>query len=545
MLRSDAVENRANVDSFIGKTDFVNMDVISEIEKELQENPYDMISLVFLLYDVPDTALQKLIVYQRVSKDARCTNLNLLNEWFRYAKTKHTWKHELLEALIICQMNNIIRKLGFHVSTLQRHFQPDNISVHMYVNPVKKALYKVCENMTAENLIALKKTLITYDIDTTDYESCEMIFLELMCQKFITMTQFEYNKKAFGFEFKIEKLVRILENLNGMKKLAMELNLLQTISNEKPTETFETSTPLQEPAMEADYKQNKTQLNRNIAEFGDMFKMLADLKIEDEEDLTNFKSDSKKFIKGGYKIKNPDKVGVCLIINQDTFYPSKKSIENGQKEKLDNRLGSDKDEIVLKETMSLLKFKVISHSNLDHEKTFDVIKKVIKDEVRNEDSVFMLCILSHGVRGHVYAADSVKINVEDIENYFDSDEAVKLHGMPKVLVIQACQVDDTAKSEDLLAADSKNTNYYLKKCDFLIYWATAPEYEAFRHEQKGSFFIQILCRILEKRAKKDHLYDIFTEVTNKVVSLCERLQRAQVPIFKSTLRNKLYLQIPQ
>lgn len=545
MLQSDAVENKSNIDSIIGKTDFINMDVISEIEKELHDNPYDMISLVFLLYDVPDTALQKLIVYQRVSKDPRCTNMNLLNEWFRYAKTKETWKHELLEALVICQMNNIIRKLGFHATTLHKHFQPDNITANMYINPVKKALYQVCENMTGDNLIALKKTLLTYDIDTTDYESCEMIFLELMCRKFITMTQFQYNKKVFGFEFKIEKLVRILENLTGMRKLATTLILLQSTSEGNSSQTFETSTPLEKPIMDTDHKQSKTHLNQNIAEFEDMFKMLADLNLEDEEDLKNFKSDSKQIIKGGYKIKNPDRIGICLIINQDTFYPSKKSIENGQKEKLDNRLGSDKDEIVLKRTMRLLKFKVISYSNLDHEKTFAVIKKVITEEVQNEDSVFMLCVLSHGVRGHVYAADSVKINVEDIENYFDSDEAAKLHGMPKVLVIQACQVDDTAKSEDLVAADNINTNYYLKKCDFLIYWATAPEYEAFRHEKKGSFFIQILCKILQKRAQKDHLYDIFTEVTNRVVSLCQVLQRAQVPIFKSTLRNKLYLQIPQ
>lgn len=546
MLRSDAIDDRVNIDSLIGKADFINIDVISEIDKELQENPYDTISMVFLLYDVPDTALQKLIVNQRVSKDVRSTNLNLLHEWFRYAKAKPTWKHEFLEALIICQMYSIVKKLGFHVSVLKKYYQPDNLSVHMYINPMKKVLYKICENMTTDSLTALKKTLLTYDIDTTEYEACEMVFLELMCQKFITFNQWEYNNKVLSFKFGVDKLVKILENLSGMKKFAMNLRILQSEYEEQSCQSIKT-TPLREYDIDNDHKSKKSLPYNNKLEYEDMFKMLADLNIDDDDDdnVTDFKADSKNSLNGCYKIKNPHRVGVCLIINQDEFYPSKKSIQNGQKEKLENRLGSDKDEAILRRTMSLLKFDVISRSNLDHKDTFDLIKMVIRDHVKKDDSIFMLCILSHGVRGHVYAADSVKINVEDIENYFDSDEANKLHGMPKVLLIQACQVDDSAKATDLIASDGNSSSYFLRKCDFLIYWATAPEYEAFRHEQKGSFFIQILSRVIEKKAHKDHLYDIFTEVTNRVASLCETLKRAQVPIFKSTLRKKLYLQVPK
>lgn len=541
MLRSNVNYARVNVDNFIATTDFINMDVLAEIDKELQKSSYDVISLVFLLYDVADTALQKLVVYQRLSKDVRATNLNLLQEWYRYAKAKPSWKYELLEALIICQMYSIIRKLGFHVSTLKLYFQPDNLCVHMYINPVKKTLYRVCETLTFNNFMSLKRTLLTYDIDTLEYESCEMVFLKLMCQKFIILYHFEYNKIHARFEYRLERLIEILESFSGMQKLILDLRHLQTASEEHLTNSIKTSTPLQIHHIDTDNEPNRVSMNANKIIFEESFKMLTSLNIE--EDGVNYdilKSNCKTITNCCYKIKNPNRLGVCLIINQSNFYPSKKSIENGQ-EILKYRLGSDKDVAILRKTMNALNFEIISYSNLDHKEIFESIKMVIRDKVRNDDSMFMLCFMSHGIRGHVFAADSVVINVEDIENYLDSDEALKLRGMPKVVVIQACQVDDSTKSIDLIAADCNVSTYFLKKCDFIIFWATAPEFKAYRHEQNGSFFIHILCQTLEEKASTDHLYDIFTEVTNKIVKLSAKYKLNQVPIFKSTLRNKVYL----
>lgn len=544
MFRTDAQreDSRTSSRSYDGNINCVNIDVVSEIEKELQDSPYDVISLVFLLYDVPDTALQRLIVYQRVAGDAAASNLNLLLEWAQGAKSKSTWKHEFLEALLICQLYGIVKKLGFHIPSLKKHYQPDNLHLKMYINPIKKALYKVCENIDSDNLARLKSTLHNYNVDTMEFDSCEQIFLKLMSEKFITLIQIKYDKKILGCEFKIEKLVKILEKLPGLESYAKELRLLQS-RNDDDDSSPELPQDACTPASPSDMSKPKEK-PITLDDFAEVFEMMNDLKIEDENHL---KSDTKNMGRDKYVIKNTKSIGVCLIINQEDFCLSEKSIEDDTLTTvLSKRKGSTADKMELEKTMRSLNFEVVIGENLCHSTMIDFIKATLRNKVKSSDSIFMLCILSHGVRGHVYAADCVKVNVEDIQRILDSDEASKLWGIPKVLIIQACQIDDTPQST--LVADSpheKKIHNYLKKSDFLIYWATAPQFEAFRDERSGSIFIQLLCLAIQKRARSEHLFDIFTLVNNGVHKVCRVKKCRQVPIFESTLRKKLFLQTPE
>lgn len=546
MFRTDAQENRTSPRNMEGNIDMINIDVVCEIEKGLQNSPDDIISLVFLLYDVPDTALQRLIVYQRVSGDVMSTNLNLLHDWVQGAKSRSSWKHEFLEALLICQLYGIVNKLGFHVPSVKKHYQPDNLYVNMHINPMKKALYKVCENIDSDNLARLKRTLWNYNIHTMEFDTCELIFLKLISEKFITMTQIQYDKKVLGCEFKVDKLVKILEKLRGLEDLGKELKNLQSRNGDKPApeNPVTASTPLSSPSDLSKLKPVDAPM-MTPHDFSDIFAMMGDLNIEDDVHL---KSDT-KMGRDKYAIKNTNRIGVCLIINQEDFCLSEKSIDDDALTTvLSKRNGSTADKKVLETTMTSLNFEVVIGENLNYSHMIDFIKDTITDKVKSTDSIFMLCILSHGVRGHVYAADCVKVNVEDIQGILDSDEASQLRGIPKVLIIQACQVDDTPPST--LVADSpcengKQNKYYLKKSDFLIYWATAPQFEAFRDERSGSIFIQLLCKAIQKRGRREHLFDIFTLVNNGVQLLCREKKCLQVPLFESTLRKKLYLQIPE
>lgn len=540
MMQSDSqaqVVSGVSVENIIGNSDVMNFDMMAEIEKELLDNPYDMVSLVFLLYDVPDTALQRLIVFQRVSNDpATSTNLNMLHEWFRHAKHNPNWKHEFLEALLICQLHNIVRKLGFNVSSARQYYQTDYTTVKMFVNPMKKALYKLCENINSDNLLKLKKALLTYDIDTTEYDSCELVLLKLMCEKFITINQYQYNKKVLGFKVDVNKLVKIVENLPGLKKLVLEIEMLQHSMNDEPKQavTITATTPSQHMKVDESRQGHANEILL-LEDFGSTFKLLEEL-----EDV-NFKSDRENSNKECYVIKNPQKVGTCVIINQENFYPSKYSIElTDQSTSLDQRVGSDKDLMLLEKTMRSLNFTVISRSDLGHKEMIKFIMDVVKKEVSEDDSVFMLCILSHGVRGQVYAADSVKVKMDDIEKMLDSDDAVKIHHIPKVLIVQACQVEDAPA----LVADGPTDNHP-KKSDFLIYYATAPDLEAYRNVKCGSVFIQYLCEFISKYANKEHLLEIFIRVNRKVTEICQRLGYKQVPKFEVTLLQNLYLKSHQ
>lgn len=539
-----------SVDNIFGNNDVMNFDIIAEIEKELLDNPCDMISLVFLLYDVPDTALGRLIVFQRVSDccsvndPAITTNLNMLHEWFRHAKHNPNWKHEFVEALLICQLYSIVRKLGINVPAARRYYQTDYTTVKMYVNPMKKALYKLCESINSDNLLKLKKALLTYDIDTTEYDSCELVFLKLLCEKFITINQYQYNNKVLGFKADVGKLSKIVENLPGLRKLVLEIEMLQESMNDAPKTgiTVIASTPSSHMKVD-ESQQGQADRQYHKQNFDDLWAEINELDLDDEQ-FENLKSDQMKLDSYSYEIKSNKKVGTCVIINQVNFYPSKKSIElAGSKTKLGKRNGSDRDQMILEKTMRSLNFTVFSETDLDHKKMKEFIMDVVRNKITEDDSVFMLCILSHGVKGHVYAADSVKVKIDDIENMLDSEAAVNIHKIPKLLIIQACQVN-----EDLppgIVADSPTDGYVLKKSNFLVYYATAPELEAYRSEEKGSIFIQMLCSTIREFAKVEHVNDIFTKVNHRVTKLCAKLKCDQVPLSKSTLTKNLYLQIPQ
>lgn len=548
MLQPDSLKQEFNPDNVIGNNNAINNDMISEIEKELQENTYDMISLVFLLYEVPDTALQRLIVHQRVSKDnGNSTNLNMLHEWFRHAVHTPTWKHEFVEALLVCQLKSVVRKIGINVPSAQNHYKTDNLQTSMYINPIKKALYKLCECMTDDNLLKLKKALLTYDIDTSEYESCELVLLKLMCDKFIIVNQYQYNKKTFGFQVQLDKLLKITESLPGLRNISQDIKELQYSINGqfKSNDPVAVTLPsLKEIHMKVDERnQEASTTHLYNKDFEDIFTMLNEMNLN-ENTNTNLKSDRTKLDRNCFVIKNPKRIGVCVILNQVNFYPSKSSIENAnQCNALDKRIGSDKDKDVIEKTMRALNFSVYSATDLNHKEMLQFLIKVIKTKVSEDDSVFMLCLLSHGVRGHVYAADSVKVKMDDFQKLLDSDIAVNLHDKPKLLIVQACQVDEIPQTT--LVADSPSQDYTLKKTNFLIYWATAPELEAYRDESKGSMFIQLLCRILLNNAALEHICDIFTKVTDRVTRICGDLGCTQVPIYHSTLRKKLYLKIPQ
>ncbi|CAH0721889.1 unnamed protein product, partial [Brenthis ino] len=539
MLRSDA-ETRTE-DILFQNINTIDLDIILKVQEDI--SPDDIISLVFLLYDFPETALQRLIVYQRVSTDIAVNHINLLYEWAVYAQRRPTWKYEFLEALAICRLYNVIRKLGFNVSNIKKHYLPENVHVNIYIDPMKKVLYRLCESMTTKHMTKLKKTLLSYKIDVSNCEATEVLFLELICKKFITLGQYSTDMKTYTNKYEMDQLVGILESFNGLTEFALTIKEIQSQLNNHSNINQQQSSNTLVKKYKSDLNNSGETSKFKKDDFMEMYDILNQLQMG-EEPMPNLKSDT-QFQNDAYIIKNRNRVGLCCIINQENFYPSKGSIQLHNKINLSDRMGSSHDVIALEKTMKDLNFVVISKSNLGHTEVFQFLKDVIQNKIHPEDSIFMLCILSHGVRGHIYTADSMKIKIQDIQNLLDSDESHKLYGIPKVLIIQACQSEQETEIDTKLVADGPSSyDKYLKKTHFLIYWATAPEYEAFRIENLGSIFIQFLCSRIKQRAKQEDLLNIFTSVTDSVSSVCTELRRAQVPLFESTLRKKLFLYRP-
>nr|WMZ16822.1 death-related Ced-3/Nedd2-like protein [Plutella xylostella] len=549
MLQPDALKGHENdeLNSVHKNIHNITVNVIAEVQRDL--TPYDITSLVFLLYDIPETALQRLTLLQRVSRDISGKDLNLLYDWAVYAHLRATWKYEFLEALVVCQLYGVIRKLGFSVPTVKKLYSTEN-PVVCHISPMKIALYRLCEEMNSDNLNRFKKTLLSYNIDVSQHETTELVLLELLCCRFISIAKIN-DLRQLDNECEMDKLVKIIENCPGLLSCAQKIKeaerKLNTIFICNDKNVIHHSTPevsVSEPNSGEKYTVNE----KFTGNFNDIYDSLAHL-MEEKLSFVNLKADTTKPNPDTYHIRNTKRVGICYIINQETFYPTKESIENKiNSVPLETRKGSSKDRDLLKSTMENLNFHVEISNDLRHDEILPSIKKAIRSKVQDEDSIFILCILSHGIEGHIYGADSVPLNVKDIEQLLDSEDAVKLRNKPKVLIIQACQSRKDKDPLKLIAdgpQSSRSNHYYLPKSDFLILWATAPEYEAYRLGSHGSVFIHLLCDIIHKTANKQHFADMCTKVTNNVSLFCANFKHAQIPIFQSTLRKSLYFMNPE
>nr|CAH7749648.1 unnamed protein product [Callosobruchus chinensis] len=99
------------------------------------------ISLVYLLFDQPQYALQEIALW-RIEKDRQ-----VLHEWASLLSGKgYIWKNQLLEALCIIRNYQILKALGYDKDQLI-HFLPHSPYASVYVNKLRKMLYIICEKL--------------------------------------------------------------------------------------------------------------------------------------------------------------------------------------------------------------------------------------------------------------------------------------------------------------------------------------------------------------------------------------------------------------
>ncbi|XP_076310797.1 caspase-1-like isoform X1 [Tachypleus tridentatus] len=237
--------------------------------------------------------------------------------------------------------------------------------------------------------------------------------------------------------------------------------------------------------------------------------------------------------------------GLAFIINQETFY------KDGCDPPLTDRIGTQVDKDALMQTFKSFCFKVEVLENLT---SSDIEKEVIRMATMDHSSfdIFVLCILSHGEKDHIYGVDKVKVPMKKLVDYFGKyGLAQTLVGKPKLFFFQSCQgnsfqtgcptvpiqelnisTDSAAQSSDLLPLHS----------DILCAYATVPDYVSFRSVSNGSFFIQCLVTQLQKYGEKEDILSILTLTNNSVAELNAPMTNhayKQMSAWTSTLRRKV------
>ena len=166
-----------------------------------------------------------------------------------------------------------------------------------------------------------------------------------------------------------------------------------------------------------------------------------------------------------------------------------------------------------------------------------------------------MVILSHGNEGIIYGYDG-SYPVHKVWQNFTPDNCPSLAGKPKMMFIQACQgnnmdpgttVGPTTTSRT--STDSFASYRTPMHADFLLAHSTVAGYYSWRNTVQGSWFIQVLGKVLLANNKTEDVLTMLTKV-NQVVAVKyesnssrqEFNNKKQTPFIYSTLLRKLYLQ---
>lgn len=211
-----------------------------------------------------------------------------------------------------------------------------------------------------------------------------------------------------------------------------------------------------------------------------------------------------------YHMASPHR-GKCLIINNQVFEP---------RTRLAERKGTERDAKALTQCFEKLNIEV---EQFDDPTAFEIKTRLknLRDEVMHEHDCLIICVLTHGDRGLLYAKDQ-PYPVDELYHNFTADKCPALAGKPKLFFVQACQGSNfdrgsVIQSRGMDVTDGPATHYKIPVwADFMIVYSTIPGYYSWRNPCHGSWFIQALTTVLNTHSHDMDLLSMLTLVNRKV-----------------------------
>uniref|UniRef100_A0A7M5V5U0 Uncharacterized protein n=1 Tax=Clytia hemisphaerica TaxID=252671 RepID=A0A7M5V5U0_9CNID len=253
----------------------------------------------------------------------------------------------------------------------------------------------------------------------------------------------------------------------------------------------------------------------------------------------------------------PNKLpGYFLLINNENFL------------EMDKRTGTDIDARSITVLFQDMGFTIEEHKDLLSYKMRQVLQEA-GERSYAKYSCLIICILSHGKEGEIYAVDET-IPVKEITLCFHGSN---LAGKPKIFLLQACQgraFMNSVQPREILASnrppedndepppEDRNSEDLSEKlsskeessriitlpseADFLYAYSTAFGFRSFRGPKSGTWFIQSFCEIVRKQALTMDVIRILTRVNLMICSKQSKTKRQVVSVV-TQLRKEFFLPI--
>ncbi|XP_077999294.1 caspase-3-like [Glandiceps talaboti] len=240
-----------------------------------------------------------------------------------------------------------------------------------------------------------------------------------------------------------------------------------------------------------------------------------------------------------YNMSHPQR-GTAIIINNKHFQP-----QTG----MNRRNGTDVDAKQLTESLTRLGFDVKQYDDLTTKK-MQAVMQIQSREDHSDSDCLVVAILSHGDDGIVYGVDGT-VSVESLTKNFRGDKSETLVGKPKIFLLQACRGQKFDEGILMKGADQTDAAPLAQRlpveADFLICYSTVPGYYSWRNAEKGSWFVQAVCNVLDRygttmdmlhmmtRASKLVAYNFESNTSSDFMNM-----KKQIPCTVSMLTKDLY-----
>ncbi|XP_036912223.1 caspase-14 [Sturnira hondurensis] len=214
------------------------------------------------------------------------------------------------------------------------------------------------------------------------------------------------------------------------------------------------------------------------------------------------------------------------------------------------REGSEEDLVALERMFQQLGFESTIKRDPTSQQFQEEMEKFQQaiDARKDFVSCAFVVLMAHGREGHLKGIDEQMVELENLFKVLNNKNCQALKAKPKVYIMQACRGEQRDPGE---AVDGDNIEMITKDSlqtipthtDTLHVYSTVEGYISYRHDKKGSCFIQTLVDVFTKR--KGPILELLTEVTRRMAE-AELVQEGRArkvnPQVESTLRKPLYLQ---
>ncbi|XP_039746058.1 caspase-3-like, partial [Pararge aegeria] len=222
------------------------------------------------------------------------------------------------------------------------------------------------------------------------------------------------------------------------------------------------------------------------------------------------------------------------------------------------RLGTEKDVEVLENTFSKYGFEVQVHKDFNKAEILEALR-IFKEKDFTDYGCVAVAVLTHGTYDGMLRAKDQQFSESEIINHFKTHDKPTLITKPKLLIIQACRGSMPirgvfAKQIGKIHKDVDEDlgPYTLPiESDILVFHSSYMGNPSHRDEVHGSWFIQALCREIDRLSPAVDFESITTEVKRAVAIDMEHEEynritgdidiNKQMPVMSSSLIRKLYL----